>query len=46
MKKVIWLGTSKSDWVGFPESVQDEGGYQLDRIQRGEEARRRAVGNR
>jgi len=37
MKKVIWLGSSKADWIGFPESVQDEAGYQLDRIQRGEE---------
>jgi phage-related protein len=37
MKKVIGLGSSKADWTGFPESVQDEAGYQLDRIQRGEE---------
>ncbi len=37
MKDIIWLGTSKADWSSFPASVQDDGGYQLDKIQRGEE---------
>ena len=36
-KKVIWLGSSKADWKEFPTSVQDDAGYQLDRLQRGEE---------
>ncbi len=37
VKNVIWLATSKADWKTFPASVQDEAGYQLDRVQRGEE---------
>lgn len=37
MKDVIWLGSSKADWDAFPEAVQDQAGYQLDRVQRGEE---------
>ncbi|WP_449425380.1 type II toxin-antitoxin system RelE/ParE family toxin [Rhodanobacter lindaniclasticus] len=35
MKDVLWMGSSKADWDAFPESVKDEAGYQLDRIQRG-----------
>lgn len=35
MKDVLWLGSSKDDWDAFPKSVQDEAGYQLDRVQRG-----------
>lgn len=34
MKDVIWLGSSKADWGEFPTSVQDDAGYQLDKIQR------------
>ncbi|HMM57528.1 MAG: type II toxin-antitoxin system RelE/ParE family toxin [Xanthomonadales bacterium PRO7] len=37
MKAAIWLGNSKTDWNAFPESAQDEAGYQLDKVQRGEE---------
>ncbi|WP_198021901.1 type II toxin-antitoxin system RelE/ParE family toxin [Algiphilus aromaticivorans] len=36
MKPVIWLGSSKADWDRFPASVQDDGGYQIDKLQRGE----------
>lgn len=35
MKDVLRMGSSKADWDAFPESVKDEAGYQLDRIQRG-----------
>lgn len=35
MKDVFWLGSSKVDWGGFPQSVQNEAGYQLDKVQRG-----------
>lgn len=37
MKNVIWLGSSKADWDVFPPAVQDDAGYQLDKVQRGEE---------
>ena len=37
MKNIVWRGTSKADWSAFPATVQDDGGYQLDKIQRGEE---------
>ncbi|MFT3789989.1 MAG: type II toxin-antitoxin system RelE/ParE family toxin [Rudaea sp.] len=37
MKGVIWLGSSKADWDTFPASAQDQAGYQLDKVQRGEE---------
>ncbi len=37
VKDVIWLATTKADWNAFPASVQDEAGYQLDRVQRGED---------
>ncbi|MBS0557006.1 MAG: type II toxin-antitoxin system RelE/ParE family toxin [Proteobacteria bacterium] len=35
MKGLIWLGSSKADWNTFPESAQDEAGYQLDKVQCG-----------
>jgi len=35
IKDVIWLGSSKADWDTFPSVVQDEAGYQLDKVQRG-----------
>ncbi len=37
MKKLIWLGSSKADWNIFPESAQDEAGYQLDKVQCGDD---------
>lgn len=35
MKDVLWVGSSKADWDAFPQSVQNEAGYQLDKVQRG-----------
>ena len=37
MKAVIWMGRSKEDLVDFPEDCRREAGYQLERVQRGEE---------
>jgi phage-related protein len=37
MKAVIWMGRSKEDLVDFPEDCRRESGYQLERVQRGEE---------
>ena len=35
MKDVLWLGSSKADRDAFPQSVKNEAGYQLDKVQRG-----------
>ena len=35
MKDVLWVGSSKADWDGFPQSAQNEAGYHLDKVQRG-----------
>jgi phage-related protein len=37
MKAVIWMGRSKEDLVDFPNESRREAGYQLERVQRGEE---------
>ena len=37
MKKIIWQGSSYKDLIGFPEDARREAGYQLNRIQHGEE---------
>jgi phage-related protein len=39
MKAVFWMGRSKEDLVDFPEDCRREAGYQLERVQRGEEPR-------
>lgn len=36
-KDLLWLGSSKLDWASFPQPVRQVGGYQPDKIQRGEE---------
>ena len=33
MKPLVWVGSSKSDYSGFPEEVKDEMGYALYRAQ-------------
>lgn len=38
MKPVIWLGSSREDLKAFPADARREAGYQLDRVQRGEES--------
>lgn len=35
MKDVLWLGSSKAEWDAFPQSVKNDAGYQLDKVQRG-----------
>jgi phage-related protein len=37
VKKVVWLGSSLKDLKGLPDSVQDDIGYALWRIQEGKE---------
>lgn len=37
MKAVIWMGSSKDDLIAFPPDARREAGYQLDRVQRGDE---------
>jgi phage-related protein len=37
VKRLFWIASSKTDWNTFPASVNAEGGYQLDKVQRGEE---------
>ena len=34
-KPLYWCGSSYKDYLTFPAAVQDDGGYQLDRIQQG-----------
>lgn len=37
LKSVIWMGSSQEDLRGFPIDARRDAGYQLDRVQRGEE---------
>lgn len=37
MKSVIWMGSSRNDLIAFPADARSEAGYQLERVQRGEE---------
>ena len=37
-KPVIWIGTSYSDWLDFPDDVQDVMGYSLHLAQMGDKA--------
>lgn len=37
MKPIEWLGTSKDDLRRFPEDARTDAGYQLERVQRGQE---------
>lgn len=34
-KPLYWYGRTYKDYLKFPEAVQDDAGYQLDRVQRG-----------
>jgi len=29
LRELVWVGSSKRDYVGFPEDVQDEMGFAL-----------------
>lgn len=37
MKDLLWVGSSKDDLIDFPPDVRREAGYQLDKVQRGEQ---------
>ncbi|QDQ41181.1 type II toxin-antitoxin system RelE/ParE family toxin (plasmid) [Legionella geestiana] len=37
MKKIIWLGSSHGDLLAFPEDARKIAGYNLDKVQRGED---------
>ena len=37
MKSVTWMGSSLDDLVAFPPDARRNAGYQLERVQRGEE---------
>ena len=34
-KPLYWCGRTYKDYLKFPDAVQDDAGYQLDRVQRG-----------
>jgi putative addiction module killer protein len=38
MKKIIWLGSSYNDLMGFSKPAKQTAGFNLDRIQRGMDA--------
>jgi phage-related protein len=37
LKAVIWMGSSRADLIGFPADARREAGYQLERVQHGDE---------
>ena len=37
MKEIKWIGSSYKDLLSFPKDSKKEAGYQLDKIQRGED---------
>ena len=37
LKAVVWMGSSKDDLIAFPLDARREAGYQLERIQDGDE---------
>ncbi|KTD32220.1 hypothetical protein Lnau_3131 [Legionella nautarum] len=37
MKPIIWLGSSYNDILDFPKEARQSAGYNLDKIQRGQE---------
>jgi phage-related protein len=37
MKSVIWVGSAKADLLAFPPDARQDVGYQLERVQRGEQ---------
>ena len=36
-KNIVWMGSTKEDLRGFPDSVRRDLGYQIDAVQRGED---------
>lgn len=37
LKAVIWMGSSKADLIAFPPDARREAGYQLERVQFGDD---------
>jgi phage-related protein len=37
MNRIVWIGTSKDDVKEFPTDARREAGFQLDKVQHGEE---------
>jgi len=37
MKKIIWIGSSYADLLAFPKDAKQNAGYNLDKVQRGED---------
>jgi hypothetical protein len=37
MNRIVWIGTSKDDVRDFPVNARREAGFQLDKVQHGEE---------
>lgn len=37
LKAVVWMGGSKGDLIAFPADARREAGYQLERVQHGDE---------
>ena len=37
MKPIVWVGSSKDDLRRFPASARSQAGFQLDKVQRGED---------
>jgi phage-related protein len=37
MRPVVWIGSSKKDLIAFPADARRQAGFQLDKVQRGEE---------
>jgi phage-related protein len=37
MKAIAWMGSSTDDLIAFPADARRDAGYQLERVQRGEE---------
>ncbi|MDN5870274.1 MAG: type II toxin-antitoxin system RelE/ParE family toxin [Nitrococcus sp.] len=37
MRRIAWVGSSKADLMAFPDDARREAGYQLDKVQRGED---------
>jgi phage-related protein len=37
MKPILWMGRSKDELIDFPDGARRQAGYQLEKVQRGDE---------
>lgn len=37
MKPILWMGRSKDELIDFPDDARRQAGYQLEKVQRGDE---------